>query len=257
MGSPKEAARTGLVITMLADDAATEAVLPEILEGLPQGGLHIAMSTLGVPYSRALWERHRRAGRRYLAAPVFGRPEAAARGELRIVVAGAPEDVEEARPLLKALGVEVYEVGDTPHLAHAVKLGGNFLIASMLEALSEAYVLVERNGVRREAFYEVVRGFFRSPVYEPTGGSFWKALQPPGSSSGWGSRTCASSTRRRTPPTRPCPSGTSSWTGSWRGWRGGWGRRTGPRSFGSPRPRRASRGKGPTLGPRFPFVLAL
>lgn len=181
VGSPKEAAGTGLVITMLADDAATEAVLPEILEGLPPGGLHIAMSTLGVPYSRALWERHRQAGKRYLAAPVFGRAEAAARGELRIVVAGAPVDVEEARPLLKALGVEVYEVGEAPHLAHAVKLGGNFLIASMLEALSEAYVLVEKNGVRREAFYEVVRGFFRSPVYEAYGRILLeRRFSPPG-----------------------------------------------------------------------------
>ncbi len=181
VGSPKEAAEAGVVITMLADDAATEAVLPGILEGLPPGGLHIAMSTLGVPYSKALAERHRQAGKRYLAAPVFGRPEAAARGELRIVVAGAPSDVEEARPLLKALGQEVYEVGESPHLAHAVKLGGNFLIAAMLEALAEAYVLVEKNGVRREAFYEVVRGFFRSPVYENYGRILLeRRFSPPG-----------------------------------------------------------------------------
>ena len=169
VGSPKEAAAAGVVITMLADDAATEAVLSEILEGLPPGGLHIAMSTLGVPYSRSLGERHRERGQAYLAAPVFGRPEAAARGELRIVVAGQREVLERARPILGPLGQEVYEVGESPHLAHAVKLGGNFLIAAMLEALSEAYVLVERNGVRREAFYEVVRGFFRSPVYENYG----------------------------------------------------------------------------------------
>lgn len=181
VGSPKEAAEAGVVITMLADDAATEAVLPEILEGLPPGGLHIAMSTLGVPYAKALAERHRQAGRRYLAAPVFGRPEAALRGELRIVVAGAPSDVEEAWPLLQALGQEVYRVGESPHLAHAVKLGGNFLIAAMLEALAEAYVLVEKNGVRREAFYEMVRGFFRSPVYENYGRILLeRRFSPPG-----------------------------------------------------------------------------
>jgi len=169
VGSPREAAGTGLVITMLADDAATEAVLGEILEGLPEGGLHIAMSTLGVPYSRALEERHKAAGRRYLAAPVFGRPEAAASRALRIVVAGEARDVEETRPILSALGQEVHVVGERPYQAHAVKLGGNFLIAAMLEALSEAYVLVEKNGVKREAFYEVVRAFFRSPVYENYG----------------------------------------------------------------------------------------
>lgn len=179
--SPKEAARAGVVITMLADDAATEAVLPGILEGLPEGGLHIAMSTLGVPYSRSLEERHKRAGRRYLAAPVFGRPEAAARGELRIVVAGDPGNIAEARPILEALGQEIYAVGESPQLAHAVKLGGNFLIASMLEALSEAYVLVERNGVDRRAFYEVVRGFFRSPVYENYGRILLeRRFSPPG-----------------------------------------------------------------------------
>ncbi|WP_243095097.1 NAD(P)-dependent oxidoreductase [Thermus thalpophilus] len=179
--TPREAARTGLVLSMLADDAATEAVLPEILEGLPEGGLHIALSTLGVPYSRSLVARHREAGRRYLAAPVFGRPEAAAAGELRIVVAGDPGAVAEARPLLEALGREVYVVGEEPHQAHAVKLGGNFLIAAMLEALAEAYVLVEKNGVERRAFYEVVRGFFRSPVYENYGRILLeRRFSPPG-----------------------------------------------------------------------------
>lgn len=195
------------------------------------------MSTLGVPYSRALEERHKAAGRRYLAAPVFGRPEAAASRALRIVVAGEARDVEEARPILSALGQEVHVVGERPHQAHAVKLGGNFLIAAMLEALSEAYVLVEKNGVKREAFYEVVRAFFRSPVYENYGRILWSgALRLRALLCALGSRTCASSTRRRTPPTPPCPLPTCFWTGCWRGWPGGWGRRTGPPSLSSPRP---------------------
>lgn len=181
VGSPEEVARAGVVITMLADDAATEAVLPALLRELPEGGLHIAMSTLGVAYSRALEGRHREAGRRYLAAPVFGRPEAAASRALRIVVAGDPEDVEEARPILLALGQEVYGVGERPHLAHAVKLAGNFLIASMLEALAEAYVLMEKQGVKREAFYEVVKGVFRSPLYENYGRILLeRRFSPPG-----------------------------------------------------------------------------
>jgi 3-hydroxyisobutyrate dehydrogenase-like beta-hydroxyacid dehydrogenase len=169
VASPEQAAQAGTVITMLADDIATGAVLEAVLTGLPEGGLHIVMSTLGVPYSRALDERHRVSNRRYLAAPVFGRPEAAAKAELRIVVAGAPQDINEAMPIFEALGQEVHTVGERPYQAHAVKLGGNFLIVAMLEALSEAYVLIERNGVDRSRFYEVVRSFFRSPIYESYG----------------------------------------------------------------------------------------
>ncbi|WP_337844604.1 NAD(P)-dependent oxidoreductase [Thermus sp.] len=179
--SPKEAAAAGVVITMLADNAATEAVLLEILEGLPAGGIHVAMSTLGVPYSQSLEARHRARGQLYLAAPVFGRPEAAERRELRIAAAGPEEALEKVWPLLETLGQEVYRVGNRPHLAHAVKLGGNFLIASMLEALAEAYVLVGKHGVDREAFYQVVRGFFRSPVYENYGRILLeRRFSPPG-----------------------------------------------------------------------------
>jgi len=118
-------------------------------------------------------ETHQKGPREAQGQDPEGRPKAVPPG------LGDPE--EEARPLLKALGVEVYEVGEAPHLAHAVKLGGNFLIAGMLEALAEAYVLVEKNGVRREAFYEVVRGFFRSPVYEAYGRILLeRRFSPPG-----------------------------------------------------------------------------
>lgn len=184
--SLEEVAQTGLVFTMLADDRATEAVLPTLMRHLPPGGVHVAMSTLGVPYSQSLWTRHREAGQVYVAAPVFGRPDAAEKAALRVVAAGPGERLSELKPLLLALGQEVYEVGEEPPLAHAVKLGGNFLIAAMLEALAEAYVLVEKNGVRREDFYRVVAGFFRSPVYENYGRILLERRFAPGFALKWG-----------------------------------------------------------------------
>ncbi|CAM3559276.1 NAD(P)-dependent oxidoreductase [Hydrogenibacillus schlegelii] len=179
--SPAEAASAGIVFTMLADDAATEAVLPAILEGLPEGGIHVAMSTLGVSFSRSLAERHAARGQRFVAAPVFGRPDAAQAAKLRIVVAGPPAAKEAVRPFLARLGEAIFDVGEEPHLAHAVKLGGNFLIAGMLEALSEAYVFVDKLGVSREAFYEVLTAFFRSPVYDNYGRILLeRRFDPPG-----------------------------------------------------------------------------
>lgn len=167
--SPAEAAQVGIVFTMLADHAATLAVVegPDgILAGLPAGGIHVAASTLGVPFSRRLAELHRERNQQYVAAPVFGRPAVAERGELRVVAAGPGEAVERIRPLLDALGREVFVVGEEPHLAHAVKLAGNFVMTSMMEALCESFVLVAKSGVERERFAEVLNAVFRSPLVE-------------------------------------------------------------------------------------------
>ncbi len=167
--SPAEAAGAGVVFTMLADDAATLAVLggPDgLLAGLPKGGIHVAASTLGVPFSRRLAELHRERGQQYVAAPVFGRPAVAEQGGLRVVVAGPVEAVERVRPLFRALGPEVFVVGDAAYLAHAVKLAGNFVMTSMMEALCESLVLVEKTGVERERFAEVLNAIFRSPLVE-------------------------------------------------------------------------------------------
>jgi len=167
--SPAEAAQAGVVFTMLADDAATLTAVEGkdgILAGLPARGIHVAGSTLSVSLSRRLAELHRDRNQQYVAAPVFGRPAVAERGELRVVVAGPGEAVERIRPLLDALGREVFVVGEEPHLAHAVKLAGNLVMTSMMEALCESFVLVSKNGVERERFAEVLNAVFRSPLVE-------------------------------------------------------------------------------------------
>lgn len=183
--TPADAARGGIVITMVADDAALEAVtLGEhgVLAGLPAGGLHLSMSTVGVAEATALAEAHRAAGRRYLAAPVFGRPPAAQAAKLTIVAAGEHADYVRAQPLFDVLGQGSFHVGTAPGQANTVKLAGNFLLMAMLESLGEALALTGKAGVAPRQVLDILNGaLFKSPVYENYGRiAIEGAFDPPG-----------------------------------------------------------------------------
>ncbi len=185
--TPAEAAAQsgGMVITMVADDAALDAVtLGEhgLLAGLPKGGLHISMSTVSVQIAQAMTRAHVAAGCRYLAAPVFGRPEAAAAAKLSIVAAGDAMDVAQAEPLFKAMGQAHFHVGPNPEQANTVKLAGNFLLMAMLEALGEAFALTAKAGVPARQVLDIVNGaLMRSPVYENYGNiAINERFDPPG-----------------------------------------------------------------------------
>ncbi len=172
--TPAAAAKgADFVVTMVADDAALEAVTrgPEgLLSTLGPGAVHISMSTVSVPCTRSLGVRHANAERAFLAAPVFGRPEAAAAAKLWICAAGPAALVERCRPLLELVGQGIIHFGDAPEQASVVKLAGNFLIGSMLESLCEAFTLLRKNGIDPEPFHDLIsRKLFRSPVYENYG----------------------------------------------------------------------------------------
>jgi 3-hydroxyisobutyrate dehydrogenase-like beta-hydroxyacid dehydrogenase len=172
--TPAAAAKgADFVVTMVADDAALEAVTrgPEgLLSTLGPGAVHISMSTVSVPCTRSLGVRHANAERAFLAAPVFGRPEAAAAAKLWICAAGPAALVERCRPLLELMGQGIIHFGDAPEQASVVKLAGNFLIGSMLESLCEAFTLLRKNGIDPEPFHDLIsRKLFRSPVYENYG----------------------------------------------------------------------------------------
>jgi len=157
------------VITMLFDDAANEEVLfgaNGLLDALSPGALHISCSTISVALSERLTREHARRGQLFVAAPVFGRLNIAAEGRLWIVVAGADEAVAKARPMLEPMSRGISVVGKEPQQAHAVKLGGNFLISAMTHSLSEAFVYAEGQGIDPEAFFEAVNSaLFQSPFY--------------------------------------------------------------------------------------------
>ena len=170
--TPAAACAAGVVATMLADDAAVEAVVfgeHGVLAGLPRGGVHISHSTISVNLSRRLAEAHRERGQFYIAAPVFGRPEAAQAARLIVVAAGPAEAVERCRRPLEAIGRKLFVIGEDAPAANTVKLSGNFLIASMLEALGESFALLRKSGVEPATFMEIVSAFFQSPVYDNYG----------------------------------------------------------------------------------------
>jgi len=173
-GSPREAA-TGVevLISMLADDAAVESVMfgdQGALAGLSRGATHASMSTIGHVLSRRLNTEHQTRGQDYIAAPVFGRPDAAQSAKLWIVTAGPAQAIERCRPLFEAMGQGVEIVGDDPPKANVVKLAGNFILASAIEAMGEAFALVRKYGVEPGRFLEIVNGrLVRSPVYENYG----------------------------------------------------------------------------------------
>ena len=167
-----EACAPGVVLTMLSDDDAVEQTVcgeSGVLGALPEGGLHISLTTISVALSRRLGAEHAKRGQSFVASPVFGRPQAAASKALVVAAAGPESAVERARPLLEAIGRKFVVVGADPGLANAVKLAGNFLIASVLEALAEAFALVRKCGVDRTQFLDILASIFQSPVYESYG----------------------------------------------------------------------------------------
>ena len=169
-----DACRGEAVITMLADDAALSSVALAdggIIGSLPRGAIHVSMSTVSVALARELTKAHAGAGQRFIAAPVFGRPEAAAAAKLFIVAAGEPAAVETCMPLFNALGQKTLPISPEPAAANLVKLSGNFLLASAIEALGEAIALVSKAGVDRRAYVELLTAtIFPAPAYATYGG---------------------------------------------------------------------------------------
>jgi len=171
--SVSEACRSRIVLTMVADDAALEGLVfgeGGILTSLPRGGVHVSLSTISVALSDRLSSEHAKAGQSFLAAPVFGRPDAAEAGRLAVVVGGAETLVQKCKPLLEAMGPRMFVVGERPSMANVVKLSGNFLIASVLESLSEALAFARKSGVDAGALMEFLTAtLFNAPVYKTYG----------------------------------------------------------------------------------------
>lgn len=171
--TPADAARDAeAVITMLADDAAlADVVFGEsgLAAALPRNAVHMSSSTISVALSRRLAEEHAGRERSYVAGPVFGRPEAAETKKLLVILAGNEKAVERCRPLADAIGRQTFIAGTEPWQANALKLAGNFMIANMLEAFSEAFALMRKAGLEEQQFLDVMSELFGSPVYKNYG----------------------------------------------------------------------------------------
>ncbi len=183
--APADACHGDVVITMLADDAALEAVAlgpGGILASVLSGSIHIGMSTISVALSERLAEAHHRAGSVYIAAPVFGRPEAAAAAKLFVVAAGPSAAIARCRPIFDAIGQKTYDVGERASAANVIKLCGNFMLAAMVEGLGEALALVRKHGLDPAQFLDLITSsVFTAPAYKIYGSIIVReAYQPAG-----------------------------------------------------------------------------
>jgi 3-hydroxyisobutyrate dehydrogenase-like beta-hydroxyacid dehydrogenase len=168
-----EACRGEAVFTMLSNDEAVESVVfgdGGILASLPKNAIHISSSTISVALSDRLAAAHAKAGQRYVAATVLGRPDVAAKGELYVVAAGAADALKDVAPLLDAIGKRTDLFGEIPSRANLVKITCNFLIASVIESLGEAIALVAKAGIDRRHYVELLTStLFDAPVYKTYG----------------------------------------------------------------------------------------
>jgi 3-hydroxyisobutyrate dehydrogenase-like beta-hydroxyacid dehydrogenase len=183
--NPQDAFAGDAVITMLADDDAVRGVIltPGILQRVANKKLvHVVASTVSVSFARELEKAHADAGLAYVAAPVMGRPDVAAAGKLNIIVAGDAAAIDRVKPLFEVIGQKVWPMGVEPHKANVAKISMNFLLASAIEAMSEATTLAERYGVDPAKLIELVTGtLFSAPAYATYGalilkGDFLPAL---------------------------------------------------------------------------------
>jgi 3-hydroxyisobutyrate dehydrogenase-like beta-hydroxyacid dehydrogenase len=161
------------VFTMLADDHALEEITfgaGKLLESLPAGSVHLSASTISVQLSRRLTAAHRERGQHYVAAPVFGRPDAAAAAKLFVVAAGPQSQIERCQPLFSAIGQRTFIAGAEPPMANVVKLAGNFLITTIIEGLAESFALARKSKVDPGLMLEILTGsLFPAPIYKNYG----------------------------------------------------------------------------------------
>ncbi len=169
---PADVARADFLVTMLANDAAVRSVILDqgVLEAARPGLIHLNLATVSVALATEFAELHRRRKVSYISAPVFGRPDVAAEGKLNVVVAGEAAAIARAQPVLEAIGQKTWPVGDRPERANAVKVAGNFMIASAIETMGEAVALARAHGVGAGQFLEILTNtLFASPAYKGYG----------------------------------------------------------------------------------------
>jgi 3-hydroxyisobutyrate dehydrogenase-like beta-hydroxyacid dehydrogenase len=176
------AALANIVITMVADDAALEEVVfaGQLLDALPGGHVHVSMSTISVALAERLTNLHAQRGSVFVSAPVFGRPAAAADGKLFIVAGGPAAALDACQPLFDVLGQRTFRFSGRPQDANLAKLGGNFLIASVIESLGEVLALARKSGIDPKQYLELLTStLFTAPVYQTYGGLIVKQQYRP------------------------------------------------------------------------------
>jgi 3-hydroxyisobutyrate dehydrogenase-like beta-hydroxyacid dehydrogenase len=162
-----------LIISMLADDRALDDIVFKssgFLESMPPASVHVSMATISEAMGRRLTAAHAAAGRGYVSAPVFGRPDAAAAGKLFIVAAGDPDAIAHCQDAFDVMGQRTFVVGVDPVAANVVKITGNFMLASCIETLGEAFALSRKYAIDPQELLALLTStLFNAPVYKSYG----------------------------------------------------------------------------------------
>ncbi|WP_247235974.1 NAD(P)-dependent oxidoreductase [Telluribacter sp. SYSU D00476] len=170
--SPEEAVTPGgVVVSVLADDAAVEATFSkEVLERLGKGSVHISMSTIAPATARRLAKLHQQYGVAYIAAPIFARPDAVSARVGNLCLSGEAAAKERARTVVQPLVKGVFDFGEEVGAANVVKLAGNYMIAASMEMMAEAFTMAEKSGVARQAIYDMfTQTLFAAPIFQNYG----------------------------------------------------------------------------------------
>ncbi|HEY0283213.1 MAG TPA: NAD(P)-dependent oxidoreductase, partial [Rhizomicrobium sp.] len=170
--TPKDALQGDALFSMLANDAALQEVglTGPLLEHAAPGLVHVNLATVSIELARRMAEVHTARGVGYVAAPVFGRPDAAAETKLVVIAAGADKDIARVRPVLEAIGQRVAVVGKAPEQANLFKIAGNFMLAAAIETMGEAVALMRKGGVDPALFIQVLTTtLFAAPAYQGYG----------------------------------------------------------------------------------------
>lgn len=192
--SPRAAAEgADAVVTMVADDDAIEAVTfgaDGLLGGLPKGAIHVNMTTTSVAMTQRLRDAHTARGTRFVAAPVFGRPDRAANRTMYLCAAGPADAVEACREALAAVSQQQFILGADPVEAAVVKIAVNFQLASALVTMSEGLALAAKAGVKPQQLLDILDTVqFKTPTYrnygqricdeafDPAGFKLWLGLK--------------------------------------------------------------------------------
>jgi 3-hydroxyisobutyrate dehydrogenase-like beta-hydroxyacid dehydrogenase len=165
---PAQAFAVDVVFSMLADDKALREVLLEsgLLNTLQAPLIHVNMATIAVAFADDLAARHEEKGVRYIAAPVLGRPNVAATGDLNIVAAGPGDAIDTVQPLFDLIGRKTWRMGDKASQANVMKVAVNFMIVSAIESMAEASVLVSAHGMESAQLIDLIsNSIFPGPVY--------------------------------------------------------------------------------------------
>jgi 3-hydroxyisobutyrate dehydrogenase-like beta-hydroxyacid dehydrogenase len=162
-----------VVITMLAEDYVVKEVIlgkGGVRDSLPAGSIHLAMGTYSIPTIRTIEAEHNKANQILVSAPVLGRPDLAATGQLGIVPAGPEQALAKCEPLFQVMGRRTFPAGSKPEHANAIKLANNFVLGCAIESMAEGFSFVRKFGVVPQVFYDVMtEGLFAAPAYKVYG----------------------------------------------------------------------------------------